>query len=81
MKYHKPGLHFISASMADAVCVSGSNATPIGECTLGSDVNIKACKSGIIASKECKTGTYNTRKCKNGIFQGQSCGSGGQAFF
>jgi hypothetical protein len=76
MKYHKPMLHFITAALAGAVCSNGSNATPIAECTLGSDVGSKKCQAGNIASKECKNGSANPNRCRSGASVGQGCVSG-----
>ena len=76
MKYHEPELHFISAAMAGAVCVGGSNASVISECTSGSDVIIPKCEPGSAANTTCESGTGNVSSCDVGTAQGEACHTG-----
>jgi len=57
MKYHIPRLHLISAASADAYCVSGSNASPVVECTVGPGVKQGKCLPGGVPSQACDAGT------------------------
>ncbi len=57
MKYCMPQIHLISAAEANAVCVDGSIASPIVECTVGGNVTMRNCNVGAGANGKCVSGT------------------------
>ena len=56
MKYSKPKLYIISATTADARCVSGSSASTALVCTNGPMVGITSCTNGYGAIIGCEHG-------------------------
>lgn len=78
MKYHKPELHFISAAMTSASCVSGSVAIPVQECTVGPGVTVGKCSAGIVPGQKCSIGTSPFNCTPVGANVGAVCVTGGR---